>query len=80
MRDIISVLILCVVIFSSLFMLIILDDVLLNNKINNLEEKLSKQLDEIRSNHGGSLKGLCSLHPECEWIELDDEPTLEGMI
>lgn len=80
MKEISMVLTLCVLIFASLFMLIILDDILLNNKINDLELRTETVLQDLINQHGGSIKGLCSLHPECQWIELDDEPTLEGMI
>ena len=80
MREANILLVLSLVIFSSLLLLIILDNILLNNKINDLESRTSQALQNLVNDHGGSLKALCSLHPECEWLEPDPEPKLEGMI
>ena len=71
-------LVLIVVVFASLMLLIILDNILMNNKINDLESRTGQALQDMVNNHGGSLKGLCSLHPECEWLEPDPEP--RGMV
>lgn len=75
-----ALLLVSLVVFSGLLLLVIANNIILNDKINNLELRTEIALQDLINNHGGSIKGLCSLHPECQWIELDDEPTLEGMI
>ena len=80
MREVNILLVLILIVFASLMLLIILDNILLNNKINDLESRTGIAFQSLLNDHGGSIKGLCSLHPECEWIEPDPEPKLEGML
>ncbi len=78
MKDISVLLILCAVIFTVVYLLIVATNIVLNDKINDLESRTEIALQDLINSHGGSIKGLCSLHPECKWIGL--EPELEGMI
>ena len=68
------------VVFASLFLLVMVNNIVLVDKINDLESRIEIALQDVITTHGGSLKGLCSLHPECQWLVVEPEPTYEGMV